>query len=916
MKRNKFDAIGIAMIPILVMLSLIPFAFATPNSINIQGKLTSSSGSIQTGTFNFTFRIYDNYTSGNLLYETNINGTATDSRGVYDVILNNINIPFNSQYYLALKVDNDGEMSPRINLTSVPYSFKANESQSLNASRDSTVNGNINLSTNGNLNAGGTITGNILQANSQLNVNGGFSNGGLTINPNGDIVTQGDILFSGNVSVINVTYLSVNGSALPAIDNLFDLGNGSLRWRNAYFSGNVGIGATTPLAKLQINDSSASGALLVTNVSGSAVFFVNGSSGNVGIGTTSPGSLLEVNKNQNTLTTIGATNANAGTAAVTRVLLTGDTYISAFQQYSSGYSSAGINIANTTLLYSNTPGGINLDADNAAGIIRFYTGGQNERVRVDASGNVGIGTTSPSVPLDVKTITTNNVANFSSTGSTTTVVIDGTAYAGGGVNGNSVLRLVKGTNASNAAISFANGSTDVWDVGTGLVGTTDNLVFYTPATGSAVMTLEKNGAVANTLYLKQGNIGIGTTTPGSALEVNGVGNFSSGIITGASVTGTGAIRLNQGVFQAFNGSSWLTITNGSGSSTQWVTSASNIYFTGGNVGVGTTSPGNTLSVQGVLNVTSQNTRNGDLFVASSGNVGIGTTNPQNSLHINSSSTAQVQISAAGGNTDARLHLRPSGTGVGNIETFIGYDLSFKPGQAESVRFTSTGNVGIGTSSPASKLTVNGSGTGSANPLINFTDTSSSAYVEIGSTGAGSASALQMRKNSTGQSWRMGLGAQSGTDMIEFYDVKNNVYSMVMQNGTGNVGIGTIAPNHKLEINGSDSDLVYVSSANTGLELRSTAASSVQYIDFQNGSTSTVGAGTPDYSGRILYNDAAGFGIFTRTTERVRIDTSGNVGIGTTTPSSTLQVAGTANITSSSTQLLVNSNGDVTINLKG
>src|SRR3989338_896313 len=168
MKKNTNLAEFCKIIIILVIaLALTGLVFALPNSLNLQGKLTSSSGALQTGTFNFTFRIYDDFTSGNLLYETNVTST-TDSRGVYDIILENINLPFDKQYYLAVKVNADAEMSPRVNLTSVPYSFKANESEGLNGSNDSTINGNINLTSAGNVQAAGTIMGNVLQAVSSL----------------------------------------------------------------------------------------------------------------------------------------------------------------------------------------------------------------------------------------------------------------------------------------------------------------------------------------------------------------------------------------------------------------------------------------------------------------------------------------------------------------------------------------------------------------------------------------------------------------------------------------------------------------------------------------------------------------------------------------------------------------------------
>ncbi|MBS3095862.1 hypothetical protein J4480_00310, partial [Candidatus Woesearchaeota archaeon] len=55
------------LIALALFLLLSTVTFAIPNSITLQGKLTNANGVSQVGTFNFTFRIYDSYTNGNVL---------------------------------------------------------------------------------------------------------------------------------------------------------------------------------------------------------------------------------------------------------------------------------------------------------------------------------------------------------------------------------------------------------------------------------------------------------------------------------------------------------------------------------------------------------------------------------------------------------------------------------------------------------------------------------------------------------------------------------------------------------------------------------------------------------------------------------------------------------------------------------
>ena len=82
-----------------------------PKTLNIQGKRTNATRGLVNETANFSFRIYDAFTSGNELWEEN--QTLTVNEGIYDTILGNdvlLDLDFNQSYYLSIEVNEDGEM--------------------------------------------------------------------------------------------------------------------------------------------------------------------------------------------------------------------------------------------------------------------------------------------------------------------------------------------------------------------------------------------------------------------------------------------------------------------------------------------------------------------------------------------------------------------------------------------------------------------------------------------------------------------------------------------------------------------------------------------------------------------------------------------------------------------------------------
>jgi hypothetical protein len=251
-----------------------------------------------------------------------------------------------------------------------------------------------------------------------------------------------------------------------------------------------------------------------------------------------------------------------------------------------------------------------------------------------------------------------------------------------------------------------------------------------------------------------GNVGIGTTAPGKKLDVVGTTETSIRVAD----TGGSSLELYQ---QATD--SYLLTTNALRIYTSG--SARMSILNNGNVGIGTTSPSTKLVV-----VSSVNT-----IVKTKG----GTSTNQGSSYYVEKAGDTSTLTAFG---DAASIIGGTPDANACIWTSTSVPLLYHIGGSEKIRFTSDGNVGIGTSSPSQKLEVNGT------------------ILATGFT----------NNNITISGGDLLFAAESGGDGFQFdyYATKmyigNNVGStwhMVIQDN-GNIGIGTTAPAYKLEVNGS------------------------------------------------------------------------------------------------------------------
>ena len=505
----------------------------------------------------------------------------------------------------------------------------------------------------------------------------------------------------------------------------------------------------------------------------------------------------------------------------------------------------------------------------------FRTNGTNERMRITSGGSVGIGTTNPNKRLSVET---NDTATYSASvnaseisiarknssntaGQVAAISLNATGWSGqttGVVVLNAIARQGNFSNADFAIQNRVGGNfvetfriTTYGNVGIGTDTPDDNVNtgnYFKPDGGGRFLTVKDSSG--SFIMLESS-----TTTDDDQIGGIYFNNTGGQADAHLHVAGIDAILHKHGTNDALSGGDLRFFTKPSGSGSN---GPRMVILENGNVGIGTTSPSYKLHVDGNVGITEYLQHSGD-----------------NNTYLRFSGD-MVRL-AAGGVEMIRLH--EDATQDTLVINEGGADVDFR---VESDTDThalfvqgSDGNVGIGTGTPDAPLTVHSS----TDPEIRFGYSStqdhriqwdsSKVFIHADPENANASSAIAL-----------------------YVDGGAKLYIP----DSGNVGIGTTSPSSKLHISGAtDESIIRLQNTATSLSLGDTIGA----LQFYNSDTTDdspniaasiyATAGPSGGSGYLSFRTTEAGTEGAAATATMTLTNGGNVGIGTTTPVTGLDV---------------------------